>query len=121
MMKRSLLLSILAAVAFTAVLRPAMAGKKVIYLPYWNYDTPCPEVDYPDNLVIMSAMTTYPMPLKAQRGNFEDAIQRVRDFRTRTSFPVTTWDYSVAWTYGPYQYPHVVLLARGESPQVENT
>ena len=83
-------------------------GKKVIYLPYWNYDTFCPKVNYPDNLVIMSAMTTYPMPLKAQRGNFEDAIQRVRDFRTQTSFPVTTWDYSVAWTYGPYQYPHVV-------------
>ncbi len=83
-------------------------GKKVIYLPYWNYDTCCPEVNYPDNLVIMSAMTTYPMPLKAQRGNFEDAIQRVRDFRAQTSFPVTTWDYSVAWTHGPYQYPHVV-------------
>ena len=83
-------------------------GKKVIYLPYWNYDTFCPKVNYPDNLVIMSAMTTYPMPLKTQRGNFEEAIQRLRDFRTQSSVPVTTWDYSVAWTYGPYQYPHVV-------------
>ena len=83
-------------------------SKKVIYLPYWNYDTFCPEVNYPDNLVIMSAMTTYPMPLKTQRGNFEDAIQRVRDFRTQSCVPVTTWDYSVAWTYGPYQYPHVL-------------
>ena len=83
-------------------------GKKVIYLPYWNYDTFCPEMNYPDNLVIMSAMTTYPMPLKTQRGNFEEAIQRLRDFRTQSSVPVTTWDYSVAWTYGPYQYPHVL-------------
>ena len=33
-MKRSILLSILAAVAFTAVLRPAMAGKKVIYFTH---------------------------------------------------------------------------------------
>jgi hypothetical protein len=82
--------------------------KKVIYLPYWNYDTCRREVQYPDNLVVMSAMTTYPMPLKAQRENFEESIQRLRDFRAQACVPVTTWDYSVAWTYGPYQYPHVV-------------
>jgi hypothetical protein len=82
--------------------------KKVIYLPYWNYDTCRREVKYPNNLVIMSAMTTYPMPLKAQRENFEESIQRLRDFRAQACVPVTTWDYSVAWTYGPYQYPHVV-------------
>lgn len=82
--------------------------KKVIYLPYWNYDTPRPEIKYPDNLVIMSAMTTYPMPLNVNRENFTDAIQRLQDFRAQSSVPVTTWDYSVAWTYGPYQFPHVV-------------
>jgi hypothetical protein len=82
--------------------------KKVIYLPYWNYDTCRREVQYPDNLVVMSAMTTYPMPLKAQRENFEEAIQRLRGFRAQACVPVTIWDYCVAWTYGPYQYPHLV-------------
>jgi hypothetical protein len=82
--------------------------KKVIYLPYWNYDECRKEVQYPDNLVIMSAMTTYPMPLRAQRENFEEAIQRLRDFRAQACVPVTIWDYCVAWTYGPYQYPHLV-------------
>ena len=81
--------------------------KKVIYLPYWNYDTCRTEVKYPDNLVIMSAMTTFQMPLKAQRENFDEALQRLRDFRAQASVPVTIWDYSVAWTYGPHQYPHV--------------
>jgi len=83
-------------------------GKKVIYLPYWNYDRCRKEVRYPDNLVIMSAMTTYPMPLNAQRGNFDEAIQRLRDFRAKACVPVTIWDYCVAWTYGPYQYPHLL-------------
>jgi hypothetical protein len=82
--------------------------KKVIYLPYWNYDECRKEVRYPDNLVVMSAMTTYPMPLNAQRENFEEGIQRLRDFRGQACVPVTIWDYCVAWTYGPYQYPHLV-------------
>ncbi len=82
--------------------------KKVIYLPYWNYDECRKEVHYPDNLVVMSAMTTYPMPLNAQRENFEEGIQRLHDFRAQACVPVTTWDYCVAWTYGPYQYPHLV-------------
>lgn len=82
--------------------------KKVIYLPYWNYDECRKEVQYPDNLVVMSATTTYPMPLNAQRGNFEEGIQRLRDFRAQACVPVTIWDYCVAWTYGPYQYPHLV-------------
>jgi hypothetical protein len=82
--------------------------KKVIYLPYWNYDECRKEVQYPDNLVVMSAMTTYPMPLNAQRENFEEAIERLRDFRAQACVPVTIWDYCVAWTYGPYQYPHLV-------------
>jgi len=82
--------------------------KKVIYLPYWNYDECRKEVQYPNNLVVMSAMTTYPMPLNAQRGNFEEAIQRLRDFRAQACVPVTIWDYCVAWTHGPYQYPHLL-------------
>jgi len=82
--------------------------KKVIYLPYWNYDECRKEVQYPDNLVVMSAMTTYPMPLNAQRENFEEGTQRLRDFRAQACVPVTIWDYCVAWTYGPYQYPHLL-------------
>ncbi len=82
--------------------------KKVIYLPYWNYDECRREVQYPDNLVVMSAMTTYPMQLNAQRENLEEAVQRLRDFRAQACVPVTIWDYCIAWTYGPHQYPHVV-------------
>ena len=82
--------------------------KKVIYLPCWNYQE-CPkEVEYPDNLVVMAAMTTYPMPLNAQRENFQEAIDRLRAWRAKACLPVTIWDYCVGWTYGPYQYPHVV-------------
>jgi len=81
--------------------------KKVIYLPYWNYQE-CPaEVDYPDNLVIMAAMTTYPMALNAQAANFEEAVDRLRAWRAKACAPVTIWDYCVGWTYGPHQYPHV--------------
>ncbi|MEI6148518.1 MAG: DUF4838 domain-containing protein [bacterium] len=82
--------------------------KKVIYLSYWNYDTCPPGVEYPDNLTVMSAMTTYPMTLNAQRANLDEAIERLKAWRSKTSIPVTAWDYCVAWTYGPHQYPHVV-------------
>jgi hypothetical protein len=82
--------------------------KKVIYLPYWNYQE-CPkEVEYPDNLVVMAAMTTYPMPLNAQPGNWQGAIERLRAWRAKACLPITIWDYCVGWTYGPYQYPHLV-------------
>jgi hypothetical protein len=82
--------------------------KKVIYLPYWNYQE-CPnEVEYPDNLVVMAAMTTYPMPLNAQRENFQEATDRLRSWRAKACLPVTQWDYCVGWTYGPHQYPHLV-------------
>ncbi len=81
--------------------------KRVIYLPYWNYDACSEEVDYPDNLV-MSAMTTYPMALNVQKQNFQEALERLRAWRSKACLPITLWDYCVCWTYGPYQYPHVV-------------
>ncbi len=82
--------------------------KKVIYLPYWNYQE-CPKgVDYPDNLVIMAAMTTYPMALNVQPENAQEAMERLRAWRAKACLPVTMWDYCVNWTYGPHQYPHVV-------------
>lgn len=82
--------------------------KKVIYLPYWNYDECCKEVQYPDNLVIMSAQTTYPMQIKAQPENLQGAIQRLRCFRAQACLPVTTWDYCIVGFHAPRQYPHVV-------------
>lgn len=82
--------------------------KKVLYLSYWNYDKCPPGVDFPDNLAVMSAMTTYPMPLNAQRANLDEAIERLKAWRCKASVPVTVWDYCVGWTYGPHQYPHVV-------------
>jgi hypothetical protein len=82
--------------------------KKVIYLPYWNYQE-CPkEVEYPDNLVIMAAMTTYPMALNIQPENAQEAMDRLRAWQAKACLPVTMWDYCVNWTYGPHQYPHVV-------------
>lgn len=82
--------------------------KKVIYLPYWNYQE-CPkDVDYPDNLTIMVAMTTYPLQLSVQPENFEEALERIRIWREKSSTPITTWDYCVAWSYGAYQYPRVI-------------
>jgi hypothetical protein len=53
-------------------------------------------------------MTTYPMPLNAQRANLDEAIERLKAWRSKSSVPVTVWDYCVGWTYGPHQYPHVV-------------
>ncbi|HUT32933.1 MAG TPA: DUF4838 domain-containing protein [Phycisphaerae bacterium] len=82
--------------------------KKVIYLPYWNYQE-CPKgVEYPDNLVVMAAMTTYPMALNVQPENAQEAMDRLRSWRAKACLPVTMWDYCVNWTYGPHQYPHVV-------------
>lgn len=82
--------------------------KKVIYLPYWNYQE-CPkDVEYPDNLVVMVAMTTYPLHLSVQPENFEEGLERIRVWRAKTSTPIMTWDYCVAWSYGAYQYPHVI-------------
>jgi len=83
-------------------------GKKVIYLPYWNYQE-CPtKLDFPDNLVVEVAMTTWPMPLRAQAEIQKGSIATLRAWRSKACMPVTVWDYCVSWTYGPYQYPHVV-------------
>jgi len=82
--------------------------KKVIYLPYWNYQE-CPtKLDFPDNLVVQVAMTTWPMPLRAQPEIRKGSIGTLRAWRSKACLPVTVWDYCVSWTYGPYQYPHVV-------------
>ena len=82
--------------------------KKVIYLPYWNYQE-CPtKLDFPDNLVVQVAMTTWPMPLRAQDEILQGSIGTLRAWRSKACLPITMWDYCVGWTYGPYQYPHIV-------------
>ena len=82
--------------------------KKVIYLPYWNYQE-CPTaLDFPDNLVVQVAMTTWPMPLRAQDEIRQGSMATLKAWRSKACLPVTTWDYCVSWTYGPYQYPRVV-------------
>jgi hypothetical protein len=85
--------------------------KKVIYLAYWNYQK-CPkEVDFPDNLVVQVCMTGYPMALRAMPRAWKDGMENLRAWRSKTPLPITTWDYSdrgSGWTYGPFQYPHLV-------------
>lgn len=85
--------------------------KKVIYLPYWNYQS-CPEgVDYPDNLEIQLCLTGHPMALMRQVAARQEAEANIRAWSQKVHGPITTWDYSdrgSGWTYGPFQYPHVV-------------
>jgi len=85
--------------------------KKVIYLPYWNYQE-CPrEIDFPDNLVVQVCMTGYPMALRTMPRAWKAAIENLRAWRSKCTLPITTWDYSdrgSGWTYAPFQYPHIV-------------
>jgi hypothetical protein len=85
--------------------------KKVMYLPYWNYQD-CPEsVDYPGNLEIKLCLTGHPMALMRQVEARNAAEVNIRAWSKKIGGPITTWDYSdrgSGWTYGPLQYPHVV-------------
>jgi hypothetical protein len=85
--------------------------KKVMYLPYWNYQF-CPEsVDFPDNLEVMVCTTHAPMALMRQAEGREKTERNLRAWSKKTGGMITTWDYSdrgSGWTYGPVQYPHVV-------------
>jgi hypothetical protein len=93
---------------FAGEVKKRWPDKRVIYLPYWNYDQCRKELTYPDNVLFMSSQTTYPMALNAQKENFDEAIQRLRDFRAQACDLVTIWDYCIAWSYGPHQYPHLL-------------
>ncbi len=87
-------------------------GKKVIYLPYWNYQK-CPEaVDFPDNLEVQLCTTGGPMALMRQPGARRATETNLRAWSAKLAGrPITLWDYSdrgSGWTYGPVQYPHIV-------------
>ncbi len=86
-------------------------GKKVMYLPYWNYQK-CPEeVDFPDNLEIMTCITGGPMALMRQAKARRVTEANLHAWSAKVHGPITDWDYSdrgSGWTFGPVQYPHVV-------------
>ncbi len=85
--------------------------KKVIFLPYWNYQS-CPkDVEFPDNLEIMTCMTGGPMALMVQPKARAGTENNIRAWSAKVNGPITLWDYSDrggGWTYGPLQFPHVV-------------
>ncbi len=86
--------------------------KKVIYLPYWNYQK-CPEeVDFPDNLAVMVCTTGGPMALMRQPNCRRATESNLRAWSAKVGGGrITDWDYSdrgSGWTYGPLQYPHLV-------------
>ena len=86
--------------------------KKVIFLPYYNYQS-CPkDVEFPDNLELMTCVTGGPMALMAQNRARQGTEKNLRAWSEKIgNRPITDWDYSdrgSGWTYGPVQYPHLV-------------
>ena len=86
-------------------------GKKVMYLPYWNYQK-CPAaVEFPDNLEAQICTTGGPMALMRQPAARQTTERNLSDWSAKVGGPITVWDYSdrgSGWTYGPLQYPHLV-------------
>jgi len=85
--------------------------KKVMYLPYWNYQK-CPgEVEFPDNLEVMVCTTGGPMALMRQPGVRQTTERNLLAWSAKIGGSITVWDYSdrgSGWTYGPIQCPHLV-------------
>ena len=85
--------------------------KKVIYLPYWNYQG-CPEgVDYPDNLEIQLCRTGRPMPLRFHVKHRLEPDTHLIHWSTKARRPIQTWDYperGPGWVHAPIQYPSFV-------------
>jgi hypothetical protein len=86
--------------------------KKVIFLPYWNYQA-CPkDVEFPDNLTVMVCGVGSPMALRCKAGRRRAAEDNLRAWKAAVGGnPITNWDYSdrgSGWTHGPIQYPRLV-------------
>ncbi len=85
--------------------------KKVIYLPYWNYQK-CPAtIEFPDNLTVKVCTTGGPMALMRQAAARRATEANLRAWSAKARGPITVWDYSdrgSGWTYGPVQYPHLL-------------
>lgn len=84
-------------------------GKKVMYLPYWNYAL-CPEgIDFPGNLVV--EICTSGFPLFRQASVREPLEKNLRAWSRKVGGKITTWEYScwvTHWTRAPIQYPHLL-------------
>lgn len=84
-------------------------GKKVIYLPYWNYTECVDDIDFPDNLEI--EMCTMAFGLMRQPGPRARMEKHLRAWSEKVGGRITTWEYSHRlheWTYAPVQYPHLI-------------
>ena len=85
--------------------------KKVIFLPYYNYQK-CPkEIEFPDNLEVMVCTTGGPMALMIQPDRRKGTEANLHAWHTKVGHPMSNWDYSdrgSGWTFGPVQYPHLV-------------
>ena len=84
-------------------------GKKVIYLPYWNYAL-CPvDIEFPDNLEIEMCTTGF---AGLRETPVRDGIEEnLRAWSRKVDGRITSWEYSVwvtGWTHGPVQFPRVV-------------
>lgn len=84
--------------------------KKVIYLPYWNYQD-CPEgVEYPANLEIQLCITGRPMPLRLGARDRTVPFANLVKWSEKARGPIQLWDYperGPGWVHAPVQYPNL--------------
>ena len=87
-------------------------GKKVGYLPYWNYRWCNPDVAYPKNLEIRLADTQGGEPWCKPRGFDDGHEERCTLWAAKTaSGRIVTWEYPIAITsktHAPIQFPHTL-------------
>ncbi len=85
--------------------------KKVVFLPYWNYQG-CPaDIEFPDNLEIWSCTVGGPMALRQQGGTKQSTEANLRAWSDKIGRPIALWDYSdrgSGWTFAPVQFPYLV-------------
>jgi len=84
-------------------------GRKVIYLPYWNYTECVDDIAFPGNLEI--EMCTMAFGLMRQPGPRARMEKHLRAWSEKVGGRITTWEYSHRlheWTYAPVQYPHLI-------------
>jgi hypothetical protein len=86
--------------------------KKVLYLPYWNYQNAPEGLDFPDNLEVMVCTTGSPMALLKQPGTRKALDANLAAWSKLAGVQVANWDYSdrgSGWTYAPLQYPNLIV------------
>ncbi len=86
--------------------------KKVLYLPYWNYQKAPKGLEFPDNLEVMVCTTGEPMALRKQPGTRKALDANLAAWSKLAGGRITNWDYSdrgSGWTYAPMQYPNLIV------------